>query len=261
MRRRRKKASIHKRAVKLLEAIRALVMWGSVVLGLSFLGVFGLRELSKSHWLELKNIQVHTDGPVSASRILRWVQIPKGTPMLSLDVQEIRSRLERHPCIRAAAVRRVFPHTLEIRVQQRRPVAKVRLGRELLYMDDRGVLFRPCSRTTQKGLFMVVAQKPQQIKSHPRNYAALMHGASELIGLLRRHRVLRLNYIKVHPRDGLIMVFPKGPNEVFMGMRSLSLRLDRLMKIRLHLIRRGEWERVESIDLRYARRADVKFGG
>lgn len=70
-------------------------------------------------------IEVQTDGVLPVDQLRRMSGVRPGDNLLALDLRRIKRDLELAPLVRAAAVERVLPHTLRIRVTEREPVARV----------------------------------------------------------------------------------------------------------------------------------------
>ena len=77
---------------------------------------------------------------VSRDQVLALLDLPTERGLLRTDPVALRRALETHPWIRRAAVRRVFPHTLAVDVQEREPVAILRTDRRDFLVDYEGVL-------------------------------------------------------------------------------------------------------------------------
>ena len=60
--------------------------------------------------------------------------------LLLIDLKEVRARLEREPWIRRVEVRRIFPATLKINVQERVPAVIAEIGSNLELLDNEGFL-------------------------------------------------------------------------------------------------------------------------
>jgi cell division septal protein FtsQ len=56
---------------------------------------------------------------------MRWSGVREGENLLGLDLARVKRDLELVPLIRSAAVERVPPNTLRIRVSEREPLARV----------------------------------------------------------------------------------------------------------------------------------------
>jgi cell division protein FtsQ len=79
---------------------------------------------------------------VPRSRIIAAAGIARGTPLIRIDSQVIERRIERIPQVAAATVRRQWPGTVVITVQDRVPGLAVRQGARFALIDGSGVVVR-----------------------------------------------------------------------------------------------------------------------
>jgi cell division protein FtsQ len=68
-------------------------------------------------------VRVYGTERVSQPELIQLAQIGRGTSLLRIDVDRVRTRIMQHPWIRDALVRRVYPNELEVIVYERRPIA------------------------------------------------------------------------------------------------------------------------------------------
>lgn len=73
----------------------------------------------------VRRIQVQNDGMIPPADIVHWSGIKEGDNLLGLDLNRVQRYLELMPLIRSAAVERVPPDILRIRVVEREPIARV----------------------------------------------------------------------------------------------------------------------------------------
>jgi cell division protein FtsQ len=76
----------------------------------------------------------------SARKITKALRINRGAPLLSVDIESTRRRLEGLPWIRVASVERQFPSTIRIRIEERRPLALWQRRNQLVLVDREGVV-------------------------------------------------------------------------------------------------------------------------
>ena len=104
------------------------VLFGAaVVLFLGWRGVdWATRELvTENPAFALKTIDLQSDGILSAEALRSVAGVRVGENLMALDLARIKRDLELRDYIQAAAVERVLPDTLRIRVTERVPVAQV----------------------------------------------------------------------------------------------------------------------------------------
>jgi cell division septal protein FtsQ len=114
-------------------AMQALtVLFGAVVV--VFLGWRGVdwavREfVTENHAFTIKTIDLQTDGVLTVEALHKWARVRVGENLMALDLSTIKRDLELVALIQSAAVERVLPDTLRIRVTERVPVAQVSVAR------------------------------------------------------------------------------------------------------------------------------------
>jgi cell division protein FtsQ len=82
-----------------------------------------------------------TDGrKVSREEVLTLLDLAPGRGLIGVDVGVLERAVKTHPWIRSAQVRRVFPHTLVVDVEEREPVAVLRTGGRTFLVDKDGAL-------------------------------------------------------------------------------------------------------------------------
>jgi hypothetical protein len=73
----------------------------------------------------VRRIQVQNEGVIPPEEIVRWSGVKERDNLLALDLTRVQRYLELMPLIRSAAVERVPPDILRIRVVEREPIARV----------------------------------------------------------------------------------------------------------------------------------------
>lgn len=76
----------------------------------------------------------------SAARLTRVMDIKRGTPILLVDLDDVRERLEALPWVRVASIQRKFPDTVNIQIVERRPIALWKRNKGLVLVDDEGTV-------------------------------------------------------------------------------------------------------------------------
>lgn len=103
----------------------------------------------------IQTIDIETDGILPKAQLRSCAGVNLGDNLLALDLGRIQRDLEYLPWIKSAAVERVHPHTLRIRVIEREPIAQTVLfepaaaeGRPrfvTFYFDAEGYVMLPLS--------------------------------------------------------------------------------------------------------------------
>ena len=100
----------------------------------------------------IRMIDIRTNGVIDPVQIRRWAGHQKGENLFDVDLMRVKRDLEMVPFIESVAIDRVLPHTLRIRVLERKPVAKVVLYRQsangnlepyIFCLDEHGFVMEP----------------------------------------------------------------------------------------------------------------------
>jgi len=77
----------------------------------------------------VRRIEVHGNGRLTDARVARLAAVPASANLIRLSTAAVEARLEAHPWIAAATVRRTLPGTLDVLVRERGPDAAIRAGK------------------------------------------------------------------------------------------------------------------------------------
>lgn len=76
----------------------------------------------------------------SLQKITKALDIRRGVPLLAVDLDAARTRLEQLPWIRVASIERQYPDTIRVRIKERHPLALWQHRNELVLVDREGVV-------------------------------------------------------------------------------------------------------------------------
>ena len=120
---------------------KSRMQFGVLTFGVAFGTVFGLyvlwcigewtldRFVYENRAFAIQQIDVRTDGVISADQLQRWTGVRPGQNIFALDLARVKRDLEMVPLIDSVSVERVLPRTLRIRVTEREAVAQVNVPR------------------------------------------------------------------------------------------------------------------------------------
>jgi cell division septal protein FtsQ len=90
--------------------------------------------------LQVKRIAVQGNVRLSAGEVKALVDGLRGSSILTADLGAYRRKLLESPWVQDVALRRLLPSTIEVFVEERRPIGLCRLGAELYLVDRHGTL-------------------------------------------------------------------------------------------------------------------------
>lgn len=100
---------------------------------------FGVATISGFVGLTVETVTLTGRKRASDAELLAALNINRGDSMLKFDADEARARLEKIGWVSRASVHRLFPNTVLIDIEERRPFAIWQRGGRLSIIDEKGV--------------------------------------------------------------------------------------------------------------------------
>ncbi|WP_435854257.1 cell division protein FtsQ/DivIB [Streptomyces subrutilus] len=95
-----------------------------------------------SSWLRVEKVTAAGTEVLTAEQVLAAAAVPVGAPLVSVDTDEIESRVRgRLPRIDSVDVVRAWPHGIGLKVTERKPVLLIKKGADFVEVDASGVRF------------------------------------------------------------------------------------------------------------------------
>ena len=169
-------------------------------------------------FFEIKVVEITRTERISREDVLAMLDLEPGRGLLLVDVVQAQRSLETHPWIRRAVVRRVFPDTLVVELDEREPVAVLKTGtggREFL-LDREGKLISEGVPAADEGLPILTGVDYADAILGTGETAARVRAGIALAGLLDRSGVGRTEVDLRRPGDmvayysGLRLRFGEG---------------------------------------------------
>ncbi len=115
------------------------VVWQSGVLDRAAAAVSeATLRFSADAGLEVRNVLVEGRGQTSSAALVELLAIERGMPILAVDPEDARARLEDLPWVAEVAVERRLPDTVFVRLTERRALALWQNGGEIAVIDGEG---------------------------------------------------------------------------------------------------------------------------
>jgi hypothetical protein len=159
--------------------------------------VLGLLELTAvaglvaSPSFTVREVDVRGERRLSAAQVVQIAGLQRAVPVVTVDPEEVRGRLERSTWIRMAAVDVRLPDRVTIRVDEWQPVAVYRAGAgEPYYVSDQGVALGPAPGGAAGGPLVDIRgpARPEPVVGRPaldpRLLTALVNIRRDLPGLI-----------------------------------------------------------------------------
>ncbi len=117
--------------------LRARVRVGGAALLVAAVAT-GLVALGRSDLLPVVRVEVEGVARLKAEEVVEWADVPADATLIRFPGRAVEERVESHPWVLDASVRRDLPDGLVIRVSERVPAAILDDGHETLWVMDRG---------------------------------------------------------------------------------------------------------------------------
>jgi cell division protein FtsQ len=101
-------------------------------------------------------IKVVGNRETSEIDVLDRLELDGWTSLIGFDAGAARQRIETLPWVELAAVRKVYPHALEVRVEERQPFAIWQQGRDLSVIEKSGRIIAPYVGGREAGLPLII---------------------------------------------------------------------------------------------------------
>jgi cell division protein FtsQ len=232
-----------------------LLLTGVISLSLLFVYLYGY--LASSPYIRLEQVIVTVVDEDIRQDLIEMSGLNPDSSMLSINLNEIKEKMERHPWIKSVDLEKRFPHTLLINAEKETAAAMVLLDR-LTYMDSSGRLFKYVEQEDDRdyplitGISKAGGVREKQLKT-----------AAAVLDLFRTetgawsHRELSEIHIS---EDCDVSVYSTSlPTVIRMGRDALEAKMDELKRITRHLNEAGKMRMVRMIDLNYRDGAVVSF--
>lgn len=142
---------------------------------------------------------------LSATKVEAAAEVPTGRPLARVDLEAVVARVENIPTVQSATASRSWPHTVEITVVERTPVAVVDRGRGLQDVDRYGVLFGHPRRARALPL----------IKASPGVGTSALADAGAVAGSLPPGLARKVQYLQEESADDIVLSLRDGRTVVW----------------------------------------------
>jgi len=235
-----------------------------IALGIAYAFIYRYGERSwrfrvdSSDQIEIAGMQ-----NVTRAQVMDVLGSDIGRNIFFVPLDERREQLEQIPWVESAAVMRFVPNRLKVTVQERTPVAFVRIGSHIGLIDNTGRTMEiPAHNKTQYSFPVIAGTRDTEPLS---TRAARMKVYNELVRELDSeggHYSSELSEVDLtDPEDTKVLVSdPSG--DVLLHLGSVSSGsgnyLDRVKLYHAHVAEwRQQFEKLDSVDLRYERQIVV----
>ncbi len=248
--RRRRKSLLVKLLKPLAAAAGLVALPVGVVAWVLTAPLFRLREIDVR---ELKG----SPGRVPAAAVRQSLAPLQGRNLVRLSLADAEARVRSNPWIASVEIAKDLPHGLRVRVSERKPIALLLAGSDLVFADADGRAIAPVAtpaelEAARKAGLLVVSFRGAP---HPNGMAAALKVAAE-VGRVEPNWSAKLAQIEVLGEEDFRLRTDALPFPLLVKGGEVAPKLQRLVTLLPELARR--YPKIEAVDLRFSRRIVVQ---
>lgn len=193
----------------------------------------------------LKTIYLQGRNATPVEELTQAMGVTAGQPILAISLPEMKKALEAVPRVKHAEVARILPNQLDVRIEERAPVAIWQHDGSLHLVDDDGIVMEYADPSQYKNLLLIVGD---DAPSHTHELFVLLAQQPQLYKNVAA--VLRIGERRwnVRFKNGIELKLPEKDTEVawknFADMENKN-----------HILERA----VQSVDMRLSDRVFIKY--
>ncbi|MBI5799554.1 MAG: FtsQ-type POTRA domain-containing protein [Verrucomicrobia bacterium] len=252
---------VHAARTRFAMQVLTVLFGAAVVIFLGWRGVdWAVREfVTENPAFATRTIDLQTDGVLTVESLRKWAGVRVGENLMRLDLSRIKRDLEFVPLIQSAAVERVLPDKLRIRVIERVPVAQVAVARpyaggytnDIHLLDATGFVMVPPTRVMVADptalqidwLPVLVGVNPVDLKLGRQVESAQVRAALRLLGHYERSAMFGradIRRVDVALPEILIATTSAGSVITFASQRDFDTQLRRWRAVQDVFTQRGK---------------------
>ena len=205
-----------------------------------------------SSLFKLNSVSLKGNRYLLDSQVLRIAGVEKGTCGLRYDTEKIESKLERHPRIKSAAVKKLLWKKLYIKVEERTPFALVD-AQKILEMDESGAVFEPVDPAVLPDLPVITGLSGKRIRPGDRLKGPQVGQAIALLQRLRDPEVNlcgEISEVNLRRDGSIVLVAVESGVPVILGSGDVSKRKLQALRVAMADMRQ-KGLLPASVDLRF----------
>ena len=244
-----------RKGVKRRHTIAKALIYLSIAGTVAYLSTLFYTYLMGSPYLEIKEIVLVGGGRVDPQRIAEEAGIRTGQNILSIDLKEIKRRVESFPWVKEVMVQRLFPDRLRIEIRERVPMALLYLGGKIYIVDEEGIPFKEATAADRVDLPVITGIKGDEWEDRRVETVKVL---KELFGSIGKKGGISMEDIsEVRLAGEDVVLYTMDGKEISLGRGGYREKMERLGIVKASL--GSGYRQVESIDLGYSDRAVVRF--
>lgn len=231
-----------------------LSLWGGVAWGL----YLAYPLVLEAEYFQVKNIQMSGLKTLNEEQVQYLLAIPQEMTLWNLDLARMGARLERHPHIKNVVLRREFPDTLLVTVQERVPRLAIHTPHHDVVIDNDAVVMRVLQPEQDAKLLQLNLTQARAMEPGMRLHYPEIHRALELLDSYQASPLAETMHpvaLTVQPSGASVWKFESYAFNVHFGEGRIETQLGRLPLVLRYITQQGVT--VRSVDLSYRKRVII----
>jgi cell division septal protein FtsQ len=229
------------------------------VMVLGYAGYRGVTLVAAAPSLQIGHMAVRGHERLSTGEVLALVDGLRGQNILAVRLEDWQQKLLSSPWVEGATIRRVLPSTVEITIEERRPMGIGRLGMAMYLVDGKGVIideYGPVYADIDLPIIDGMAASPQDGGSIVD--IARAEFAGRVIGALatRPEIAKQVSQLDVSDLHDAVAILDGDPALLRLGESDFLARLQQYLDLAPAL--RERVPRIDYVDLRFDERMYVR---
>ena len=198
-------------------------------------------HLLEDSYFRAREVEIEGCRKIRPEAIRSLIMIEGMPNLFTVKLEEVAGPVEAHPWVDQVVVRKVFPNTIRVQIEERKPVAIVQLER-LYYIDAKGVIFSPVGEGDGYNFPFVTGLTREALEKDSESSRELLVGALELVRMTeaeKRPPLGEISEIHLSSTFGVQCYARAGGLEVRMGKDSFAEKVRRLSVVWSDIRRKG----------------------
>ncbi|MEM7152937.1 MAG: FtsQ-type POTRA domain-containing protein [Myxococcota bacterium] len=195
----------------------------------------GYAYATTSPRFEVRGLTYEPTPHIDDARLRELMALSPGTNILSLDLDEVASRIAADPWVAKASVVRVLPDSLSVTVEEHEPVAVLLAAGRLVLVDDEGVSFKALEAGERGRLPVLTGFDDSGLFSRPELMHERVMEGLEALGAYQDKRRPRLSELHVGETGELTLYTAEMGTQLRLGRGDVEPALARYDALRAAL--------------------------
>jgi|GEM_PF-1025291 cell division protein FtsQ len=232
-----------------------------IAVGISMFLLIGYLAALSTPFFKLEQVEIKGNQKVSQTELLQKGGLTQSVNLLSLNLKEVKAKMESLPWVKEVRLRRELPNRLQVTVIEHQPFLLTTVGEHLYFLDREGVLFKKLDLKGDTSLPLLTGLGPKDGIIEGRLRPQLLAEVKTLLDLLSRgkdpfypHKLSEIHY---DPDCGYTLYTIDRGIRISLGKEDFPIKVKRLEKIWAALETRPDITALKGISLQYGRKIIV----